>query len=257
MTVTVLTDALLQDAPGYRFAYLRVHPLFEGLDRRAMDLLADECRVLHFARRTRLISQGTKSDWLGVIINGRAQLSCESHDGREIGLGILNPGDHFGELSVIDGQSQVADVETLTAVLVAKLPGEALRAVMHNCPALSGQLLRHCSLTIRHMTAMRVVQSHPHSVSRLCALIRLLAVDGPYRDVVNDMPTHQQTAFMINSSRETVCRMLTQLRRKGVISVRGAKLRIVDAQALETICSTNHIDAQPEQAARRPHSISA
>jgi DNA-binding transcriptional regulator YhcF (GntR family) len=62
---------------------------------------------------------------------------------------------------------------------------------------------------------------------------------------------------MINSSRETVCRMLTQLRRKGVISVRGAKLRIVDAQALETICSTNHIDAQPEQAARRPHSISA
>lgn len=257
MTVTPLIRAMQHDAPGFRIAYLRSHPLFESLSHRAVELLANECRVLSFARRSRLVCRGEKGDWIGFVVQGRAQLSCESDDGREVGLAILNTDDHFGELSVIDGLPQLADVEALTPVVVAQLRGEALRTAMQESSALSLQFLRRCSMAIRHMTAMRVVQSHPHSVSRLCALIRLLAVDGPYRDVCDDIPTHQQIAFMINCSRETVCRMLTQLRRTGVISVRGAQLRILDARALESICSTDHINAKPAQSACVPHSISA
>ena len=254
---TLSTRGRATGTVDFSLEFLKSRPLLACLPPVAVARVAQECRMLSVERRAPLMCRDAQVDWLGFLVSGKAQMSCESSDGREVGLRILCEGDPFGELSVLDGRPQVADIVALTNVRVARIPGQVVREALETYPVLGVQFLRHCASIIRHMTAMRIVQSHPHAVARLCALLRLLAADSPYRDVIATVPTHHQMALMLNTSRETVCRTIRLLRTRGLIALRGTQLRIIDVQALEEVCTGNHMEVPSTPGRYVPEVISA
>jgi len=56
-----------------------------------------------------------------AVLSGTVRISIPSHEGREIVLAVLQPGEVFGEIALLDGKERTADAHATTACALAVL----------------------------------------------------------------------------------------------------------------------------------------
>ena len=93
---------------------LRQAPLFSSLDDEAVAALGASMGETKVRRGEVLFHEGDAGDKLYIVIDGKVKLGRTSPDGRENLLGILGPGQMFGELALFDPGPRSA---TVTAVV--------------------------------------------------------------------------------------------------------------------------------------------
>jgi CRP-like cAMP-binding protein len=80
-------------------------PLFEGLSNKQLKKVADLADVARFMAGATLVKQGEIGDSFYVVLTGQAKVAAS---GRTVNH--LLPGDHFGEISLLDGGPRTASV---------------------------------------------------------------------------------------------------------------------------------------------------
>ena len=209
---TPATDALLQPESLRRFSLLRELP--EPQLRQALQ----SSRVIHYERRDTLIAKGREFDHLGFLLRGKLQVVDYLPDGTEFGLNLIEAGQFFGELTVIDRGPRSASVVSLTPSVVLQMPGEVARQLMYRNPDVAEVMMRHLAQAVRRMTELRALQAIPDAPRRVYALVHHLMRQGPGQmHVIEHAPTHLTMAIMVNTSRETVTRALARLKSAGII----------------------------------------
>ncbi len=111
-------------------------PLFSACSGRDLQRLAGAADELDVAAGTELTTQGTVGREAFVIIAGTAQVSKDGRAAAELG-----PGDHFGEMALLDGGPRTATVTALTDMTVLVLSKPAFNAVLDEIPTLAHKLL--------------------------------------------------------------------------------------------------------------------
>jgi CRP-like cAMP-binding protein len=114
------------------FTYNLVQYLGE-LGAKVRVLRNDELTV---AEGTELTRQGGVGREAFVIIDGAAVVTKDGEPAAELG-----PGDHFGELALLDGGPRTATVTTTTDTTVLVLSKPAFNAVLDEIPTLAHKLL--------------------------------------------------------------------------------------------------------------------
>ena len=208
-------------------------PLLQGLDDALLNRLASIVRVRSYLRRAYVILKGSVGDEMFFVLHGKLQVVDTSDNGREVGINMLETGDIFGELSLIDGEPRSASVIAVSESLLAFLPrGEALNLFFHN-PLVAERMLRRLAQRLRDVSNYRTLVSIPSAFPRIYALLQQLAKPAPAGTlVIENMPTHQQLAIMANASRETVTRALRSLIRQQVLVKDHRRLTIADPESL-------------------------
>ena len=99
---------------------IRRVPLFSMLTQAQAKSVADAVIKRRFKRGETIVEQGKKTNALFILLNGRARVVAVDKRGREVILAILRPGDHIGEMSLIDNEVHSATVraEVQTDVLM-------------------------------------------------------------------------------------------------------------------------------------------
>src|SRR5207245_2371913 len=100
---------------------LKSAPLFEGISGRQMDELARVVDELDEPAGKVLASEGAIGHEFFVLLEGQAAVT---QGGREIGL--LGPGDFFGEIALLEGVPRTATVTATTPVRFFVLTRQAL-----------------------------------------------------------------------------------------------------------------------------------
>ena len=95
---------------------------------------------VQFAPGECIVRQDEKGDCMYVLIEGSCRV-VHRRDGKEIELAVLNVGDFFGELALVDSGPRSADVETLTTCTLLRLEHGALRAIAGVYPNAAFKLL--------------------------------------------------------------------------------------------------------------------
>ena len=85
-------------------AVLKTNPLFRELPDAALDKLAALSVRRSMARGTRIFERGDPGDSLLGIIAGQVRISSGTPGGQEVFLNILEAGESFGEIAVLDGE---------------------------------------------------------------------------------------------------------------------------------------------------------
>ena len=120
-----------------RFAeHLSALPLFSSCSKSDLQLLARAADELTVAEGTELTRQGGVGREAFVIIDGAAVVTKVGEPAAELG-----PGDHFGELALLDGGPRTATVTTTTDTTVLVLSKPAFNAVLDEIPTLAHKLL--------------------------------------------------------------------------------------------------------------------
>jgi CRP/FNR family cyclic AMP-dependent transcriptional regulator len=216
--------------------YLRKIPLLSQLSDDEIARVKADIRIRHHSKREVVLHKGGSGDGLLFLLSGQLQVVDITEDGRAIGLRMLAPGDFFGEIALINNSTRSASVVALTDVLVAFLPAPTAMHLFSHSPSVAKQMLQHLAQKIQRDSEFRALLSINNSTKRIynyLFLMRKKKADGA--EVVEDLPTHQDIANMINTSRETVTRALITLVQQGIIKKDSHKLIILDREGLEKL----------------------
>jgi CRP-like cAMP-binding protein len=216
--------------------HLRKIPLLANLSEEEMQMVRSNLRVRQYAKRDIVLQKGASGDSLLFLLSGQLQVVDITEDGRAIGLRMLAPGDFFGEIAVINGSMRSASVVALTPVLVALLPRATALHLFSHSPSVANHMLRFLAEKVQRDSEFRALLSIHNTSRRIYNFLDLLKEkkDGDV-EVVENLPTHQDIANMINTSRETVTRTLLMLAQQGIIKKGSHRLIIVKPDALQKL----------------------
>jgi CRP/FNR family transcriptional regulator, cyclic AMP receptor protein len=207
--------------------HLRKIPLFANLSEEEMTRIKAELRIKQFARREVVLQKGAPGDTLLFLLTGQLQVIDVTEDGRAIGLRMLAPGDFFGEIAVINGSTRSASVVALTPVLVAFLPRATALYLFSHSPSVANHMLRHLAEKVQRDSEFRALLSIHNTARRVYNFLELFKQQKPDNQVVvENLPTHQDIAIMINTSRETVTRAILMLVQQGIVE-KDAQHRLI------------------------------
>src|SRR4030081_846560 len=97
-----------------KLAMRRKHPIFCDLESEAFDQLCRYAKHTTLKRGDTLFSKGDPGNSLCAVISGTVKMSISSPDGRSAIFNLIGPGEIFGEIAVLDGQSRTADATANT-----------------------------------------------------------------------------------------------------------------------------------------------
>lgn len=109
---------------------LRKVALFEGLTRLQLQKLASTLRVLDFEADARIFREGDQGESMFIIAEGKVRISKMVPGIGEEALAILERGQYFGEMSLIEDGPRSADAIAHIACKVYELNRERLDQVM-------------------------------------------------------------------------------------------------------------------------------
>jgi len=212
--------------------FLATVPLFGGLDREELDRFAELTREKTYPRGSVILFEHDPGDSLFVVRSGRVKVVLVGEDGREVILGVLGVGEHFGELSLIDDRPRSAHVIAMDDADLLVLRREDFRKRVESSPAVAWSLLGELSRRLRQADEKiggLVLLDVPGRIARL--LLDLADESGS--TTIEKPLTHQTIAQMIGASRETVSRAMKDFQDAGWIAVEHRRITLADRTALE------------------------
>ena len=212
--------------------FLATVPLLSGLDATEVARFAELTRERSYPRGSVILFEDDPGDSLFIVRHGRVKVVLIGEDGREVILGLLGPGAHFGELSIIDGAPRSAHVIATEDSQLIVLRREDFRRRVNESPVVAWALLVELSRRLRRadeQIGSLVLLDVDGRIARL--LLDAAAEAGG--SAIEKRLTHQTIAQMIGASRETVSRAMKDFQDAGLIHVERRRISIGDRDALE------------------------
>ena len=212
--------------------FLATVPLFKSLDSGELARFADLVREKSYPKGSVILFEDDPGDSLFVVRDGRVKVVLVAEDGREVILGILGVGEHFGELSLIDDQPRSAHVIAMEESSLLVLRRDDFRRRVEASPQVAWSLLTELSRRLRRADEKignLVLLDVPGRIARM-----LLDAADEGGDLLIEKPlTHQTIAHVIGASRETVARAMREFQDNGWLTTERRRIRLVDRGALE------------------------
>lgn len=125
-------------------AVLETVPLFEGLPKRHLKRLGNEAEVAEFMANYPIVKEGQAGDAFYVVLAGQAKVTSR---GKLINR--LMPGEHFGEISLLDGDVRTATVTSETPMTLLLLPRQRFLKALRDEPDMAKNLLASLARHVR------------------------------------------------------------------------------------------------------------
>jgi CRP/FNR family cyclic AMP-dependent transcriptional regulator len=173
-----------------------------------------------------------------ILCSGKVKLSTTSREGKVLILKIAEPGEVIGLSAVISAEAYEITAETLGPCLVNFVERDGLLRLMERSGELglrSAQAVsREFQYAYREIHELVLAKSSSGKLARLLLSWVNLRDSGAAPELRIHAPvTHEEMAQRIGASRETVTRLLGELRRKDLIRLEGSTLVIKNRMALE------------------------
>lgn len=207
-------------------------PLLAGVNKDALENVAKAMQLRAVSKGNFVLHKGSSADHLLFLLSGRLQVVDLTEDGREVGLTFLTAGDYLGELSILDDMPRSASVVASEASLLGFLPKAQALDLIYNQPLVAERVLKRLAEKVRTASSYRTILAIPNAYQRVFALLNQFAKTAPGGLVVIEkMPTQQEIAITVNTSRETVSRAIQTLIQRGVVEkdLRRLIVRLPDA----------------------------
>jgi CRP-like cAMP-binding protein len=212
--------------------------LLAGVERPALEALAQQCRWRRFTHGQRVVSREAQDRDVYLIIAGRVRVTAFSAAGRQVTFRDIRAGDWFGELAAIDRRARSADVEALEETVVASMSPAVFRQLLHDHPSVCDCVLDRLVGLVRNLTE-RVFEFSTLGVqNRVQSELLRLAREAGIRDNVARLepaPKHADLAGKVSTYREQITRELSAMVKEGLLQRDSRALVIPDVERLERI----------------------
>jgi len=212
--------------------------LFRGLPQAAIDRLASLAVRRSFDKGAVVFAQGDEGDALYGVAAGRVRISACGAGGQEVFLNIMEPGDTFGEIAVMDGLPRTAAATAIDQTTLIVIKRQDFLQLLEREPQLAIHLLKLLCERLRWTSEIVEESAFLAGEARLAKRLLILAsLHGRAAEIgVLELGISQaELARFLGISRQIVNQHLSEWRRRGWIEVARSRIIIRNAEALRQL----------------------
>jgi CRP-like cAMP-binding protein len=193
-------------------------------------------RMEEVKKRQPLYLTGDPSSSVYLLKKGRVKISNTAPSGKEVTFEILEPGEVFGELEVLEDAPRSTSAETLDDALICVIPRKDFDQYLAMHPNVTVKLTKLIGLRLRKIQSRVEDLVFRDVPARLANLLSELSKTDGVADKqgirLKVKLTHQEMANLIGCSRETVSTIMGQFRDEGLIHMDGRVITILKPNGL-------------------------
>jgi len=226
-----------------RRALLARHFLLAQLDESALDTLLAVASERRFPGGQVIFQKGDPGTSMMAVLSGRVRISAYSEDGREIILNMVDPGQLFGEIALLDGKERSADATAMGRTELLILDRRDFLPFLECNPKIAVQLIEVLCNRLRRTSEMVESIAFLDFGARLARLLVQMSEHyGKETDegLLIDLRISQaDLGNLIASTRESVNRQLSTWTQEGVIAIDQGKITLLDRESLDLMAQSS------------------
>lgn len=213
--------------------------LFRGLERATVERIAALATRRTYKSDSIVFMRGDPGDALYGVVTGRVRISASAARGKEISLNVMDPGDAFGEIALLDGHPRTAAATTLAPTELIVIRRDQFLDLLQREPRLAVHLIELLCKRVRWTSEQMEDSSLLSAPARLAKRVLALASTqgrttptGPQLRI-----SQEQLAQFLGLSRQIVNKHLQTWKRKGWITLGRGSIVVANDKALRKLTS--------------------
>ncbi len=228
-------------------ALLSNSELLSGLDEAMLDRLLSMTVTRRLDKNETLFVKGDPGDSLFGVQEGKIKIVTTSPNGKEVTLNIIEEGQFFGEIALLDGMDRTADAIAMEKTEVLVIQRRDFIPFLEKHPKLCIQVMQLLCHRVRLTSEMvedaAFLPLDGRLAKRLLNLADLYGQEQPGGGVLIGLNLPQQElARMMGTSRESVNKQLQIWRNEGWIELARGKVTILNEEALQFVLEAAEFD---------------
>lgn len=211
--------------------------LFRGLPNATLERIAALGSRRVYEKGALVFMRGDPGDSLCGVVSGRVRISASLPTGKEVFLNIMEPGDSFGEIALLDGQPRTATATAMARTELIIFKREQFLALLSTEPRLAAHLIallcRRVRWTAELMEDSALLSVPARMAKRLLSLTHTSGTRTP--DGIRLVISQEELAQFLGVSRQIVNQYLQVWKGHGWIRSGRGRLTICSARSLEAL----------------------
>jgi len=211
-------------------------PIFAHLQGEERCSSSSLLRSRRFDKGEVIFHQGDVGTALFIVRRGEVAIRLSSDDGKEVILTLLDRGDFFGELALLDGEPRSTDAVAREESDLLILQREDFQRFLDSRPQVVKGLLAALSRLVRRVTQLVHDSTFLDARTRLVRVLLELAQNQgkPTSEgvVITQKLTQSELANLCGLTRESANKWLRFYVREGLLSYEGGQITLVQPEKL-------------------------
>jgi CRP/FNR family transcriptional regulator, dissimilatory nitrate respiration regulator len=206
--------------------------MFSELQPTQIELLANGTRLVDIPRGGTLFNRGDKAHGFYILLEGQIKLGVISPQGDEKVIGLIQPGESFGEAVLFLERSFPIYAQATLDSKVLLITRDAIFDILDNDVTVVRRMLAGISARNRQLVNDIESISLQNSTQRLIGYLLQISADSPNPERVQLPASKLTIASMLNITPETLSRVMLRLQNAGLIEVNGKEIMITNVAGL-------------------------
>jgi CRP-like cAMP-binding protein/CheY-like chemotaxis protein len=190
--------------------------------------------VDHYKKKQRIFSEGNHPVRLYYVQKGKVKVYKNNEDGKELILKIVNEGEFFGYISMLEDSLYRESADALEECEIAAIPRSEFEELLHGSPQVSQKFIRLLAKDIldKEDQLLRIAYN---SLRRKVADALIAAQERFRRGGMERLPitlTRENLAAMAGTATESLIRTLTDFKTEKLIDITEGQISIVQYEKL-------------------------
>ncbi len=216
--------------------HLKRFNFFTCLSQNEMMEFSRKALEKRYAKKEMIFLPGDRGDKVYLLKAGVVKISKYAENGKEVILAMINPGEIFGEMALIDPTPREHVAEAVMDSYLCIVDREMFMQYLRRNPEMSMQITKIIGLKFKRLRQKVEDLVFRNVYQRLAGLLIHLTDTYGYdkggKTYLYIKLTHADMASLIGSTRETTTAILNEFKRENLIDFDGRKLVILDFDRL-------------------------
>jgi CRP/FNR family cyclic AMP-dependent transcriptional regulator len=213
--------------------------LFSGLSSEERRLIVARAKLRDVLAGQTIFSMGSAGNSMMAVLSGSIRISIPSASGKEIVLAILQAGEVFGEIALLDGKDRTADAKAMTDCHLAVLERSEVLALLERNPSawlkvveVLCERLRRTDQQISELALLQLPVRLAKALLRLADASTVTSTRG-----IEVQLSQRELGNFVGASRESVNKCLGDWQRAGILRIEENIIVLTDQASLKALAS--------------------
>lgn len=216
--------------------HLRNIPIFNELTEEELERIYNLAITRKYKKNMIIFMEGETGEALHFIKAGKVKIFKTTADGKEQILHILQNGDIFAEVVLFDAGPYPATALVMEEAQIGLIRNADVENLIRQCPELALKILKVMSKRLRaaqgQIRDLALKDTYGRVASMLIKLAREHGAEIEQGIRINLSLSRQELANLIGTTRETVTRILSELKKSKIIDMDKQNIIITDVKGL-------------------------
>jgi len=213
----------------------RLNSIFSVLSREDIEMLSLQKHCNYYMKGQTIFTEGSHPLGLFCINSGKVKISQSGFEGKEQIIRLAKDGDIIGYRALIGGENYSATATVIDDSKICLIPKNVFFGFLQSNVEITQRIMKLLAIDLREAENKITVLAQKPVIERLAEVLLMLKEYYGYEEddsALNISITREEIANIVGTATETAIRILSDLKKEGIIDLEGKTIRILKNDSL-------------------------